>query len=401
MRLTTAIIKALALPAGVREKTFFDDNLGGFGLRLREGGAARYVVQYDLGGKTKRITLGTPTMLELGAARAKARDILASVRLGGDPAAEKRQAHERAGETFGALLTHYLPWKRTQLRARSFDETERHLVKYARPLHARPVTAIDRRALALLMSAITARSGPVAANCMHASLSGYFTWLIREGLIDVNPAAYVNKAPQNRGRDRVLSPDELRAIWNALGDSDYADIVRLLIYTGARKSELGAGLRWDEIDLENAEINLPAARTKNDKPHVIPLSAPALAILKARPRNGRDFVFGRGRGFSGWNLAKKALDARIAARMLRPITPWVLHDLRRTFSTRLHELGVPPHVVEAALGHVSGFKSGVAGTYNKAEYLDERRRALKKWATFVDETVTGKQPAAKVVRLRK
>src|SRR5262245_66621988 len=104
MKLTTTTIKTLALPAGTRDKTFFDDSLGGFGLRLREGGAARWIVQYDLGGKTKRVTLGTTAMLDLGAARAKAKDKLAAVRLGGDPAAEKRQARERASESFGALL---------------------------------------------------------------------------------------------------------------------------------------------------------------------------------------------------------------------------------------------------------------------------------------------------------
>ena len=109
MRLTTTTVKTLTLPIGVRDKTYFDSDLGGFGLRLREGGAARWVVQYDLGGKTKRVTLGTTAMLDLGAARTKARDLLASVRLGGDPAAEKRQAHARAAETFAALLMRYLP----------------------------------------------------------------------------------------------------------------------------------------------------------------------------------------------------------------------------------------------------------------------------------------------------
>src|SRR5262252_5797097 len=294
MKLTSTTIRTLALPAGVRDKTYFDDNLGGFGLRLREGGAARFVVQYDLGGKTKRVTLGTTAMLDVGAARAKARDLLASVRLGGDPAAEKRQAHAHAAETFGALLARYLPYKQAKLKAgsRSFKEVERHLVKYARSLHARPLAAIDRRTIAGLVSSVASRNGPTAANCMLGSLSGYFGWLIREGLInDVNPASYVNKAAAKKSRERVLTAEEFRAIWNALGNSDYADIFRLLALTGARKSEIGS-LRWDEVDFDNAEINLPAARTKNNRPHTIPLTPPALAILEARSQNGREFVFG-------------------------------------------------------------------------------------------------------------
>jgi integrase len=409
MRLTATTIRTLTLPAGARDKTFFDDSLGGFGLRLREGGAARWVVQYDLGGKTKRVTLGTTAMLDLGAARKSAKDILAAVRLGRDPAGAKIEARARAGETFGALLARYLSHKQAQLKAgsRSFKEVERHLTKYARSLHARPVTAIDRRIIAGLVSTIASKNGPTAANCMLGSLSGYFTWLIREGLIEgVNPAAYVNKAPQSRGRDRVLTPDEFREIWSALGNSDYADIFRLLALTGARKSEIGS-LCWDEIDFDNAEINLSAVRTKNNRPHTIPLAPQAVAILKARPQNGREFVFGYGQGFTGWPWAKAALDGRVAAArkaagIKTPMPPWVLHDLRRFFSTTAHDkLGVPPHIVEALLGHIAAFKSGVAGVYNKADYLDERRRALEKWAGYAEGIVTGKRPAAEVVRLRK
>jgi integrase len=398
MRLTTANIKGLTLPAGVTDKVFWDDSLGGFGLRLRASGAASWVVQYDLGGKTKKVTLGTTAMLDFGAARSKARDLLAAVRLGGDPAADKRQAQERAAETFGALLPRYLVFKQAKAKpgSRSFKEVERHLAKYARPLHPRPLTAIDRRAVAGLVSAIASKNGPAAANNMLGSLSGYFTWLIREGLLDgTNPASLVNKAVANKGRDRVLTADEFRIIWGALGDSDYADIFRLLALTAARKTEIGS-LRWSEIDFDAAEIQLPATRTKNGKPHVVPLVPMALAILKARPENGRVFVFGTGKGFTGWAWAKAALDERTG-----PIPPWVLHDLRRFFSTVARDqLGATPHVVESALGHVGGFKTGVAGTYNKASYLDERRRLLERWADHVDGIISGKQPAT-VVRLRK
>jgi len=409
MRLTATTIRTLTLPAGASDKTYFDDALAGFGLRLRRGGSARWVVQYDLGQKTRRMTLGSVGALDLGAARKSAKDILAAVRLGRDPAGAKIEARARMGETFGALLARYLPHKQAQLKAgsRSFKEVERHLTKYARSLHARPVTAIDRRTIAALVSTIASKNGPTAANCMLGSLSGYFGWLIREGLIsDVNPASYVNKAAAKKSRERVLTAEEFRAIWNALGDSDYADIFRLLAYTAARKSEIG-GLRWDEIDFDNVEIQLPASRCKNNKPHIIPLVPEAVAILEARQQNGRDFVFGYGRGFTGWHWAKTALDERIAAArkaagIKAPIPAWVLHDLRRFFSTIAHDkLGVPPHVVEAALGHIAAFKSGVAGVYNKADYLDERRRALEKWADHVEGIVTGKRPAAAVVRLRK
>jgi len=241
---------------------------------------------------------------------------------------------------------------------------------------------------------------------MLGSLSGYFSWLIHEGLIEVNPASYVNKAVANPSRDRVISLGEFREIWNALGDSDYADIFKLLSHTAARKTELG-GLRWGELDFDKAEIKLPGSRTKNGRPHVIPLVPQALAILQARPQNGRDFVFGYGRRFTGWHRAKTALDERVAAArkaagITAPMPPWVLHDLRRFFATHASDvLGISPWVIEGCLGHIAAYKSGVAGTYNCGDLLDERRRALERWAQLINEVTSGKRPAAKVVRLRK
>jgi integrase len=179
----------------------------------------------------------------------------------------------------------------------------------------------------------------------------------------------------------------LRAIWHALPDGDYGDIVRLLMLTGARRDEVG-GLRWSEIDLRGeALITLPAARTKGRRPHEIPLSGPALAILKARMRDdGRDHVFGRGAGgFSGWSKAKCELDARLGE-----MSEWRLHDFRRSFSTTLHErLDIAPHVVEDALGHHATFRAGAAGTYNKSKYRDPKRRALDAWAAHLMAVING------------
>jgi integrase len=276
------------------------------------------------------------------------------------------------------LLSRYLKQKSGKVRAVSLKEVERHLGKHAKPLHPRPITAIDRRTVASLISALAEKNGPTAAKCVRASLASYFTWLTREGLLDANPVAFTNVPTTNAVRSRLLSDDELREIWGALGNDNYGDIVRLLTFTGARRLEIG-NLSWDEVDLNAAEIRLPATRCKNNRPHIIPLSAPALAILAQRARNGRAYVFGRGQvGFQGWSRGKRSLDARVPE-----IPGWVLHDLRRLVSTTMHDkLGFPPHIVEAVLAHV-GHKSGIAGTYNKALYLDERRRALERWAERV------------------
>ncbi len=407
MRLTAATIRTLTLPAGKGDHVFFDADLPGFGLRLREGGSKTWVVQYAIAGKTRRMMLGSVAMLDPGKARETAKDLLAQVRLGRDPAGEKATARAKAAETFGALLPRFLERQRARLKPRSLQEVERHLVAHARPLHGRPIEAIDRRAIATRLAEIAKASGPAASNRVRTSLSAFFSWAAREGYVDANPAAYTNKAIENGSRERVLADDELAAIWRAAGDGQYGAIVKLLMLTGARRDEI-ASLCWSEVDLDAATITLPPARTKNRREHVIPLPEQALAILAEQPRRlqsdgaARDLIFGHGqRGYQDWSGSKADLDARIATVRKGRALDWTLHDFRRSLSTALHErFGVPPHVVEAILGHVGGHRGGVAGIYNKALYLDERRRALQRWADHIEQLVSGKKPGT-IVKLRK
>ena len=144
--------------------------------------------------------------------------------------------------------------------------------------------------------------------------------------------------------------------------------MRLLILTGQRRSEI-ADLQWVEISTAEAQIELPPQRTKNGLAHLVPISNEAAAVLAGAPRwQDREHVFGSSalRGFQGWSKAKAALDRRLnarrAARGDKPITHWILHDLRRSFVTHMAELKLaPPHVVEAAVNHISGHRAGVAG----------------------------------------
>jgi integrase len=187
----------------------------------------------------------------------------------------------------------------------------------------------------------------------------------------------------------------LLTIWAALDDDDYGDIVHLLILLGCRRAEIG-NLLWTEVDLDRGLISLPATRTKNKRPHVAALSAPAIAILKARPQD-RVQVFGRGKaGFNSWGDGRTKLDRSLEAAGVR-MTPWVLHDFRRYMSTAMHErLGIMPHIVEACLGHV-GHQAGVAGVYNKSTYLAEKARAMAIWADHIAGITGGER---KVVPLR-
>ena len=408
MKLTASTIRSLALPRGLREKTFFNSEIGGFGVRVRAGGSRNWVLQYKIGGAHRRLVLGSVAALDPGKARATAKNLLAKIRLGSDPATEKLEQRQRIAETFAALLPRYLAHQRDRLKPRSYQEVERHLALHARPLHSRPIEQIDRRQIAIRLAELAETSGPAAANRVRTSLSAFFAWLLREGILDANPVLNTNKATEGGARQRVLSDDELRDIWRALGGDQYSAIVKLLILCGCRRDEI-ASLRWSEIDLDRALITLPPARTKNKREFSIPLTDAALAVLQAQPRrlqadgSPRDLVFGHGdRGWQDWSGSKQDLDARIQAVRAEPIPDWRLHDFRRAVSTTMHErLGILPHVVEAVLGHVDGHLRGVAGVYNLSSYEEQKRVALQKWADHVETLVTGKKRSASVVKMRR
>jgi len=383
MKLTKLSIERLALPLGKSEAIFFDDDLPGFGLRLRAGGSRTFIVQYALGGRQRRMTIGAAKVLDALKARQTARNLLAKVRLGHDPAADRAEARARASdELLGDVVGRFLARQERRLRPRSYVDAKRYLEQYAKPLHSIHLARISRATVAALLSKIADEHGPVSADRARAALSSFFAWVIGEGLCDTNPVIGTNKYFDGaKSRDRVLADHELAVIWHALPDSDYGKIVKLLILTGQRREEIGA-LRRSEVDLEKLVITLPPERTKNDRPHEVPLSKSALAILKSHPaRAGRNFMFGDGPrngsdrhgGFQGWSKSKAALDKRSA------MGSWRLHDVRRTVATRMAELGVQPHVVEAVLNHVSGHKAGVAGVYNRSSYAAEKRAALDLW----------------------
>jgi integrase len=258
------------------------------------------------------------------------------------------------------------------------------------------VANIARREIATLIGSIKDSSGPVAANRTRSCLSDFFGWCMSEGIdgLEHNPVIGTNKF-EEKSRERVLKDFELRAIWQLSGDDHYGSIL-LLMLTGQRADEISS-LRWSEVD--NNAINLPGERTKNGKPHIVPLSAAAADIIAKQPQRAnddgslRDLVFGIGqRGFSGWTRCKQRLDDRITKELGAPLEHWTPHDLRRTMSTLMNDrLGVLPHIVEAVLNHVSGSKGGVAGVYNKALYLRERSDALNLWADHLMSIVEGRE----------
>ncbi len=390
MKLTNESVARLKLPEGKSERLEFDEGLPGFGIRIRGGGKRTWIVQYRLGTKQRRLTLGSLATIDAIEARRRAKSALANVHLGRDPQMQKMESRAQAAVTLGSIVEQYLPRAKRKLKPRSYTEVERHLNVHWKPMSEMALTKMSRADIATRLNAIASHNGPFAANRARAALSALFSWAIGEGIADSNPVVGTNKAIDEVSRDRVLSDEELRLIWQHAGDGDYGAIVRLLILTGQRREEVG-GMLWRELKDDLWIVG--SDRTKNGLPHEVPLAPEALQILsRLAKRDERELVFGLREGpFSGWSRAKMVLDGRIREALDKnaKLKPWRLHDIRRTVATRLNDLGIaPPHVVEAILNHTSGHKAGVAGVYNRASYSKEKRAALALWAEHIKTLIS-------------
>ncbi len=377
LKFTQQEVTRAGLPAGKSEHIEFDEAMPGFGVRIRAGKKTHrtFIVQFKIGAKHRRITLGNVAKVPLENARKEARKIFGRVANGEDPQNDKVEARRAAPHTLKATIAKYLEARAKAMRPRSHDETSRHLEKHWQPLHGFTLSSIGRANVAAQVAAIAKARGPVAANRSRASLSAMFRWAIGEGLCEENPVAGTNRQDENGPRERALTDAEAAAVWLAVSDDDdYGRLVRLILLTGCRRTELG-GLKWSEIDVDGRTITVPAERTKNNQQHVLPLSDPTLAILEAIPRReGRDRVFGIGGfGFCNWSKCKTELDKLVALK-----EPWTLHDLRRTVRTGLGKLGVQLHIAEAVLNHLP---PKLIRTYDRNTYAAENKAALDLWAS--------------------
>ena len=385
MQLTKAVIATLSLPADKTEAIFFDDDVQGLGLRYRKSGPARWIFQYRVGTRQRRMSLGAVGNLDPKDARGLAKKLHARVALGHDPQDDKRRAQVASVNTVSTLVKDYLSDCEGTLRPRSFAETKRYLMRDWKPLHAHSVHSIKRGDVADRLRAIARSVGKVAADRARAALSAMFAWAIREGRTEVNPVQGTRVQAGKVERDRVLTDAELVEIWQACGDSNYGRIVRLLMLVPARREEIG-GMLWSEIDMAEHRWLLPAARSKNHRPVATPLPDGAWGIIEQhRGAGGNQAIFSQSSsGFSGWSGCKARLDQAISNNrrtrgQTEDIPDWRLHDLRRTIATRLSEMGTAPHIVAELLGHVGYHKRGVSGVYNRAQYDAEKLVALKAW----------------------
>jgi integrase len=415
VKLTKDTVAKLALPAGKSEHVIWDDDIPGFGIRLRPN-SGTYFFRYRHGARQPRIVIGKTTAVTAQQARATAAQHYARTKLGEDPAGVRAEARTRANETFELALKPYLAHKQATLRPRSFVNLNRHLTKHAAPLHRLELAkAAERRRVAELLTKIADSSGSGEANSVKGSLSGFYVWAIGRGLldgsgVDLDPTIGIPNAPINGPRSHIPTDDDIVRIWGALHDGDnYSDIIKLLALMLCRRTEIG-GLRHAEIDFETDTINLPGERTKMGVPRAVPMSKPVRDILWRRHQQWdgvQPLVFSAtAGGFTGWASAKVKLDRESG------VVGWTHHDLRRYGSTVMNNEGIAlPHIVDAAIGHrvikhVTEHGQILSGKtaerhYNYATYPQQVRAALELWAQRVTRLVSGELRPAEVLALRR
>lgn len=427
MKITLRSVPAAPVPTG-NDAYYWDTELRGFGLRVTPKNVRSYVVQYRLPGRpARRMTLGVHGVaLTPEQARKRAETILFDVKRGDDPvvAARKRTRaaidleFARYVETFtDGYLKH--EWKDSWADGKR--QLELHVVPH---LKGRPLPEIEKHELAAVIRRLQDR--PALARNTHAVMRKLFAWAVDQGDLTFNP---MPSAPPNvKARKRVLTPDEMVAVWQASFklDRPMGQFVRLLCATLQRRSEV-AGLPWSELTELHGVWRLDGERVKNDEDHLVPINAlagealadmaagPAPQKAKAWPRKGLVFTTTGKTPISGFSkvkakldremlpilqrLADKRADALGEDREMIFLPPWRFHDIRRTGTTQMQALGVPIEVTEKVINHKSGETAGIRGVYNLHAYTKEKREALDKWGAYLRRIVAEADQETNVVQL--
>lgn len=395
----TNIMVASLKPAEKRYEV--SDIVPGLVLRVTPNGTKTYVVRYRFGAKICRLTIGRADDVSLSEARDMAREALKSVRSGINPADEKKENNR--GKTnntifFKDAASAFLNGHVKFLKSK--HELERMLDKDIIPaLGDIDLKTITRHDVLNLTRKIKNEGHDIYANRVFACLRSLFRFCVENeiGDMQLSPLAGLRLPAKEHKRERVLLDDELAFLWLASEKISkiWGTFFKILILTGARRAEV-AEAKWAEFDFnqEKPTWTLSEKRTKNGRVFVLPISPFIIDILNGIPRVSQcDYVFtvtGK-TPIIGFSDAKERLEKQVKILIEKMKNQnnylfsenWRIHDIRRTVATGMARIGIQPHVIEAALNHVSGAKAGVAGIYNRYSYFNEKTEAFTKWQEHV------------------
>lgn len=378
-KLTTKFIETRK-PNPAKREDYRDTVVPGLVLRVNKSGTKTFSFHKRINGTLKRLTIGPFGPFSLNDARERARQILYEVETG---RFEQNTGIEfEAKPTLGDVIPDYIE-KHAKVHNRDWKRKAALLAKFT-TLHGKRIDEIKRADVVQACDVIH-KPAPVSANRALAHLKHLMGWCVERGMIEANPISGMKPLSKEKPRERVLTDNELGALWEVFGDEGYpfGDCMKSLMLSGQRRAEV-AEMRWPEIDLEKRLWTLPSLRAKNGKQHTVPLTDAMVEVLRKTPRFfNSDYVFtttGK-TPISGLGRLKDRLDKALPD----GTEPWIIHDLRRTMSTNMAMLGVPQPVTEALLNHKTGVVSGVAAIYNVYSYADEKREALELWNSHVEK----------------
>jgi integrase len=335
------------LKPGASAVEWFDEDTRGLSLKLNPGGAATWYFNYTrrADAMRRRVQLGKLNALGLKDARLRARKMAGLIADGRDPAGDRRAERDAmtVEDLAGQFFNQYAKAKRTGERQRQA------LAKDVLPIIGRSkVAAVTRRDIGRITDRMTGRGVTIGASRTFEIVRKMFNWALEKGLIEQNPCLGMKKPFQTRKRERVLSSDEIHAVWNGLADAsisrDGQQVLKLCLITGQRLGEV-AGMCRDEFNFETGAWTIPSWRSKNGHAHRVPLTDMALEIIEeALLRATTEFLFP---GYGKDDAVKSSSVGKAVRRCSAElgVSHWTAHDLRRTAATCMADLGVAPHVI--------------------------------------------------------
>ena len=372
MKLSDVTIRSLTPPER-GQRSYPDDALPGFGVRVSQGGTRTFVLVH--GRSRTRTTIGRYPIISLAQARIRAREILAEITLG--TWKPKSLNFEEALDLF---IENHL---RSKNRANTARETERLLRRALPKFGSTALSEITTGEIAAFLDGMS--DTPSEANHAYAALKTFMNFGFRRGYIEASPLARLQKPHKAKARTRALSADELRAVLTAARDfGTYGRLLQLLIYGGQRLGQV-ATLSDAHASRDMKTFTWSAAEMKSDEPHVVPYSEVTAELLEELPSQGwlfRGEADPRKRYNNFSNDHRAFLEASGVAHFTR-------HDLRRTYSTIHASIGTPPHITERLLAHKNGAESGgpIARIYNRYQYVPEMRAAVEAYEQWVRELI--------------
>jgi integrase len=387
------------------ERTDYPDHIvTGLALRVTPTGAKSWSLRYrrKSDGKRQRMTIGSYPAYSLAEARKEAKQLVAAVARGEDPAKAAKRPNDGKPRTFGQLAKRYLEDYAAQKRSGKEDESM--LRNDVLPsLEGEPLELIEAADITAILDAIIKRGAPVRANRTFATIRQVFNWGLDRGYIKMTPILRMKMPAKEESRERVLSPNEIRAFWVRVSsrtamDWEMRTLLKLCLVTGQRISEV-AGITRSELRLDKAEWHIPRERSKNGLYNIVPLSTLAMRLVKkalARIDDEDEYLLAS--RLTGKPYVKSSpshairREASILFAPLRDKSKKVFqetatpHDLRRTLASGLGELRIPRLIQDKVLNHVEG-KNNISAIYDRYEYLTEKREALDAWAVHLGEII--------------